>query len=83
MTGLKPRSKRITAGTYMRRELIDLEKGRFDEEPRINRTNKLVGSTEIVLNLDELDYAENLETGKPGSTLLTYHVTAYGGFCAF
>ena len=67
----------------MRRELIDLEKGRFDEEPRINRTNKLVGSTEIVLNLDELDYAENLETGKPSSTLLTYHVTAYGGFCVF
>ena len=32
----------------------------------------------MVLNLDELDNANNLENGtEPSNTLLTYHVTAY------
>ena len=30
----------------------------------------------MVLNLDELDNANNLENGKASSILLTYHVTA-------
>ena len=39
--------------------------------------NKLVGITEMVLSLDELDNANNLEDGKSSNTLFTYHVTAY------
>ena len=68
--------------------MIDLVEGKieitqFDKNPRINRTNKLEGITEIVLSLDELDNTDNLENGKSSSTLLTYHVTAYDDFTNF
>ena len=74
-------NKQITAGTYTRRELIDLVEGkielnRFDKNPQINRMNNIAGITEV-LNLDTLDNTNNLENGKPSNTLLTYHVTAY------
>ena len=59
------RSKRITAGTYTRRELIDLIEGQieitqFDKNPRIKRTNKLEGITQVVFSLSELDNTNNL-----------------------
>ena len=58
----------IMAGTYTRRELIDfiewkVELTQFDEKPRINKTNKLAGITKMVLSLEELDNANNLEDG--------------------
>ena len=63
---LESRNKRITPGTYIRRELIDLVEGKteltqFDEKPPSNRKNKLAGITEMVLNLGELDNTNNLE----------------------
>ena len=76
------RNMRITAGTYTRRELINIVEGKieltqFDKNPRIKRTNKLSGITEVVFKLNELDNTNNLENGAPSNTLLTYHVTAY------
>ena len=88
MAELGSRNKQIKARTYTRQELIDLVEGKiemtqFDEKPRIRRTNKLEGVTEIVLSLDELDNTDNLENGKSSSTLLTYQVTAYDDFTNF
>ena len=70
------------AETYMRKKLIDLVEGKieltqFDKEPRINKTNKLAGITEIVLSLHKLDNSNNLKDRKLSSTLFTYHMTAY------
>ena len=55
----------------------------FDENPQINRMNKLEGVTETVLSLDELDNTDNLKNGKSSSTLLTHHVTACDDFTNF
>ena len=55
-----------------------IELTQFENE-RINRMNKLEGITEMALNLNELDNANNVEDGKPSNTLFTYHVTAYEG----
>ena len=79
---LESRSKRITAGTYKRREFIDIVEGKiemtqFDGVPRIIKTNKLEGITEMVFDLDELDNTNNLKNGSPSNTLFTYHVTSY------
>ena len=78
------RSKLIAAGTYTKRELIGLRKVKieltqFDKNPRIKRTNKLVDVTEMVLNLN----TDNLENGRLGNTLLTYHVTGSEDFMSF
>ena len=76
-------NKEITAeAIHTRRELIDFLKGKieitqFDKNPRIKRTNKLEGITEVVFSLDELDNSNNLYNGSPSSTSLTYHVTAH------
>ena len=69
-------------GTYTRKEWIYLAEGKielaqFDENPRINITNKLAGITEKVLNLDEFNNTSNLGNGTPGNTILTYHVTHF------
>ena len=68
---LESRNMQIKAGTYTRKELIDLVEGKikltqFEKNPQINRTNKLEGITKMALNLDELS-----------NSLLTYHVTAH------
>ena len=81
-------SKQIEAETYTRQELINFVEGKieitqFDKNPRISRTNKLEGITEIVLSLDELDNTYNPENGKPSSTLLTYYVTSHDDFTNF
>ena len=46
-------NKRIKAGTYTRRELIDILEGKieiaqFDQNSRIIKTNKLEGITKVV-----------------------------------
>ena len=51
-----PSSSQIAAGTYTRRELIDLGEGKmeitqFDKDSRIKRMNKSEGITEMVFNL--------------------------------
>ena len=72
----------MKAGTYTRRELIDLVEGKieltqFNMNPRINRKNNSAGITEMVFNSDELDNSNNFGNGSPSNTSLTYHVTAY------
>ena len=67
--------KRVAAGTYTRRKLINLVKGeieltQFDKNPQIENMNKLAGVIEVVFNLNELDNSNNLENGKPSNTLL-------------
>ena len=69
------RNEQIMAGTYTRKELIDLMEGKmqlpqFDKNLRINRTNKLAGITEMVFNLDELDNSNNLKDGTPSTLYL-------------
>ena len=68
--------------------MIDLVEGeieltQFDDNLQINRMNKLAGVMEVVLMLNELDSANNLEKGRISNTLLTYHVTAYDDFMHF
>ena len=58
--------KRVTAGTYMRGELIVLverkiEITQLDKDSRIKRLNKLEGIAEVVFNLGEFDNTNNLE----------------------
>ena len=85
------RNKWVTAGTTYtstRRELIDLVEGdikltKFDDNPQINRTNKLVGITEVVFTLNQLHNANNLENGRISNTSLTYRVTAYDDYTHF
>ena len=63
---LESGNKQVTAGTYTRRELIDLIERKIkltqlDKNPRINRTNKLKGITEMFITLGDLDNTNNLE----------------------
>ena len=79
---LESKNKQVMAGTYTRRELINLVEGKikltqFDINSQINRANKLAGFNEMVLSLDKLDNINNLEDRKPCNALLTYHMTAY------
>ena len=80
--------KLILSKTYAGRELISILEGmvtfaHFVNDDRVIKTNKLVGITEMILNLDELDNTDNLEDGRPSNILLTYHVTAYEDFTRF
>ena len=45
--------------------------------------NKLKGTTEITLNLDELYNSDNLKDGRPSNSLLTYHMTDDKDFTRF
>ena len=64
---LESGNKEIMAeAVYMRRALINfvkekIEMTQFDKNPRIIKTNKSEGITEVGFNLDELDNTNNLE----------------------
>ena len=80
--------KLIPSGTYAGRELLSMLEGmvelnKFLVADQVTKTNKFKGITEIILNLDELDNADNLEDGRPSNTLLTYHVTSNEDFTSF
>ena len=80
--------KMIPSKTYAGRELLSMLEGmvelnEFPVDDQVTKTNKLKGITEVTLNLDELDNCDNLEDGKPGNALLTYHVTSDGDFTHF
>ena len=45
--------------------------------------NKLKGSTEMIINLDELNNSVNLQDGRPSNSLLTYYVTSSEDFMHF
>ena len=87
--GRRGGGKTLSKGVYAKRELnallgTELTSTKFiDDDSNVLKQNKLEGITEIVLSLDELDNTYNLENGKPSSTLLMYHVTAYDDFTNF
>ena len=71
--------KLILSKTYAGRELLSIVGGmaklvQFVEDERVIKMNKLVGITEMIFNLDDLDNTDNLEDGRPNNALLTYHV---------
>ena len=73
--------KLIPSKTYVGRELLSVLEGmtaftQFVNDEQVTKANKLRGITEMSLNLNELDNADNLEDGRPSNTLLTYHVTS-------
>ena len=75
-------NKQTMAGTYMRREFIDLIEGRieltrFNKHPRINRTDKFAGITKMAFSLDEFNNTDNLEDESLSNILLRYHMTGY------
>ena len=80
--------KRILSRTYAGRELTSILEGmieltQFENDERVVKTNKLVGITEMIFNLNELDNTDNLEDGRPSNALRTYHVTANEDFTCF
>ena len=78
----------IPSGTYAGRELLSIVEGmvelnQFEVDDQVTKTNKLKGSTEITLNLDELNNSNNLKDGRPSNELLTYHMTDDKDFMRF
>ena len=80
--------KMIPSGTYAGRELLSMLEGmvelnQFEVDDQVTKMNKLKGTTEITLNLDELNNSDNLKDGRPSNNLLTYHVTDDKDFTHF
>ena len=72
--------KIIPSGTYAGRELLPMLEGifelnQFEVDDQVTKMNKLKGTTEITLNLDELNNSDNLNDGRPSNEFLTYQVT--------
>ena len=80
--------KMIPSGTYAGRELLSvleriIELNQFEVDDQVINKNKLKGTTEITLSLDELNNSNNLKDGRPSNELLTYHVTDDKDFMHF
>ena len=80
--------KTIPSKTYAGRELLSVLEGmvafnQFVYDERVNKTNKLRGITEMIINSNVLDNTENLEDGRPSNSLLIYHVTSNEDFTHF
>ena len=80
--------KTIPSGTYAGRQLLSIVEGiielnRFEIDDQVTKMNKLKGITEMIINLDELNNSVNLKDGRPGNSLLTYHVTDDKDFTHF
>ena len=80
--------KMIPEGTYAGRELLSMLEGivelnQFEVDDQVIKKNKLKGTTEITLNLDELNNSDNLKDGRPSNELLTYHMTSNKDFTHF
>ena len=56
-------------GTELKLQMLDFRNG-------IQRNNKLVNGTKISITLNELDYYDNLENGRPSNILFSYYVTS-------
>ena len=88
MDPISDTKKLIPSGTYAGRELLSMleriiELNQFEVDDQVTKTNKLMGITEITLNLDELNNSDNLKDGRPSNELLTYHVTDDKDFMHF
>ena len=80
--------KMIPSGTYAGRELLSMLEGmvelnQFVVDDQVIKKNKLKGSTEMIINLDELNNSNNLKYERPSNELLTYHVTDDKDFMCF
>ena len=88
MDPISDAKKTIPSGTYAGRELISMLEGiielnQFEVDDQVTKTNKLKGSTEITLNLNELNNSDNLKDTRPSNSLLTYYVTSNEDFTHF
>ena len=88
MDPISDAKKTIPSGIYAGRELISMLEGiielnQFEVDDQVTKTNKLKGTTEITLNLDELNNSFNLKDGRPSNELLIYHVTDDKDFTHF
>ena len=80
--------KLIPSKTYAGRELLSMlermtEFTQFINDDQVIKMNKLMGITEMIIKLDELDNSNNLEDGRPTNSLLTYHLTSNEDFMSF
>ena len=71
----------LNEGIYMDKELESLIGTELKSQMLVScddvlRTNKLKIITKVAISLKELDNSDNLEDGKPSSTLFTYYVTS-------
>ena len=78
----------LNKGVYTNKELnsligMELKLQMLDSHNDIQRTNKLVNGTKIIISLNELNNSDNLEDGKPSTTLFTYFVTSPEYFMRF
>ena len=78
----------LNIGVYTDKELnsligMEVKSEMLDFRNDIQRTNKLVNGKRITISLNELDNSDNLEDGKPSSTLFTYFVTSPQYFTHF
>ena len=88
MDPISDTKKLIPSGTYAGRELLSMLEGvielnQFEVDDQVTKINKLKGITEITLNLDELNYSNNLKDGRPSNELLTFHVSDDKDFTHF
>ena len=88
MDPISDEKKTIPSGIYAGRELISMLEGmvelnQFEVDDQVTKTNKLKGTTEITLNLNELNNSDNLKDGRPSNELLTYYVTSNEDFTHF
>ena len=71
----------LNKGVYTDKELnsligTKLKSQMLDSYNDIQRTDKLVNGTKIIISLNKLDNSDNLKDGKPSNTLFTYFVTS-------
>ena len=78
----------LNKGVYTDKELnsligMELKSQMLDFRNDILRTNKLEGTTKMIISLNELDNSDNLEDGRPSNVLFTYHVTSSERYTLF
>ena len=88
MDPISDMKKMIQSRTYAGRELLSMLEGmvelnKFLVDDQVIKKNKLKGTTEMILNLNELDNSDHLKDGHPSNTLLIYHMTSDGDFTHF
>ena len=88
MDPISDAKKTIPRGTYAGRQLLSIVEGiielnQFEIDDKVDKTNKLKGITEMIINLDELNNSDNLKDEKPSNELLTYYVTDNKDFTYF
>ena len=88
MDSISNAKKMIPSGTYAGRELLSVLEGmvelnQFVVDDQVIKKNKLKGTMEMIINLDELNNSDNLKDGRPSNELLTYHRTDDKDFMHF